>query len=157
LRLAAKGNVPRITEANATLTQVRRLEAVVDVKTRVILSPGGRHALLKAADGVGVWDENVGKEARRFRGHATPPDQMAFSPDGTYAVTSSSSGPDRTVRAWEVATGKETWKEVADGVVRHLSVSRDGQTVAALVGGEVRLWLLKSGKLAGRFPAPVGG
>ncbi len=89
----------------------------------------------------------------------------AYTPDGKQLLTA---GRDRTVRLWELATGKETrrfaWGEVPppagsgtvdklaqqwldkDGWGAHVALSRDGTLVAACRGGTVRIWETATGK-----------
>ena len=51
-----------------------------------------------------LWDLESGKELRRFEGHSWVVSSVAFSPDGHRAVSAS---VDRTLRSWDVETGKE--------------------------------------------------
>jgi RNA polymerase sigma factor (sigma-70 family) len=53
---------------------------------------------------VRLLDAESGSEVRRLDGHAKVVGHAAFSPDGRQLVTS---GYDKTVRVWEVASGKE--------------------------------------------------
>ena len=60
-------------------------------------------------------------------GHSGPVHGVAFSPDGTQALTG---GADRTVRLWDVATGKEL-REYAgqEDLVRGVAFSPDGRFI----------------------------
>lgn len=51
-----------------------------------------------------LWDIATGKEIRAFQGHTRKVKSLAFSPDGTWAVSASTDG---TVRQWDVASGNE--------------------------------------------------
>jgi WD40 repeat protein len=52
---------------------------------------------------VRLWDVATGKEVRRFTGHEGSVNSVAVTPDGKYVVSGSG---DKTVRVWELATGK---------------------------------------------------
>jgi WD40 repeat protein len=103
--------------------------------------------------------ENVG-ELRRFQGHEGPVRGVAYSPDGRF-VLSGSGWPDgdRTVRLWDVATGKEIRKfEGHSDQVFSVAFSPDGRR--ALSSGAdktMRLWDVDTGKELRRFNGPDFG
>jgi WD40 repeat protein len=96
-----------------------------------------------------AWDTKTGKHLRTFRGHnglVLGVAFIAFRPDGSNLIPDglrlTSVGEDKTVRVWELATGREvlSLREHTD-MCQGLSVSRDGRRIAT--GGRdatVRLW-----------------
>ncbi len=83
-------------------------------------------------------------ELRRFVGH--DPNSLTLvvaSPDGRYLL---SAGADKTLRQWELETGREVRRMGTTGQVLSLALSRDGRR--ALAGGidkVVQLWDVGSG------------
>src|SRR5262249_22521787 len=71
---------------------------------------------------------------------------VAYHPNGTQVFTC---GKDKTVKLWDLATGKEL-KVIATlpDVVNALSLSRDGTQLAAAAGKQVKIWNLADGKEA---------
>jgi WD40 repeat protein len=89
------------------------------------LLPDGRRALTRGVNKtLGLWNLDTRQKVREFKGHTTRISDLAVSPDGKVALTSSGSlalGPDGkpvkrgndlvhedcVVRVWDVETGKE--------------------------------------------------
>jgi WD40 repeat protein len=92
-----------------------------------------------------VWDLQANREVVRLAGHKRQVNCAVFSPDGRRVVSGSSDG---TVRAWDVAGGKQLWKAELPGkpIVSCVTVSPDGRT--ALTGDNaptIRLWDMETG------------
>jgi WD40 repeat protein len=86
---------------------------------------------------------------QRFRGHDGSVWPVAFSPDGKTLVTA---GKDKTIRFWDLGTGKETRRLSGhqDGIPM-VVFAPDGKTLASVShDGTVRLWDLATQKE--RFP-----
>lgn len=99
-----------------------------------------------------VWDLATGKVTHRFGGHGFQSPRsscIAVSADGRTALTSCRD--DKTVKAWDLATGRE--RRSLSGIGRGpatLAITPDGR-VAAVAGYEARvvLWDLDSGVSSG--------
>ena len=68
----------------------------------VAYSPGGRYMATCGSQGAFLWDIQTGSVIRTFSGHTGGVTSVAFSPDGTKALTGSL---DNTAKLWETATG----------------------------------------------------
>ncbi|HEX4608459.1 MAG TPA: hypothetical protein VH092_09655, partial [Urbifossiella sp.] len=99
-------------------TPGRRAEAVA-------LAPGaGRFAAAFQGGAIQLFDGETGKDLTPGGGHRGEVTDLRLTPDGTELVTVSD---DRTVRTWEVGTGKE--RAVRDGVAQFARLSADGSAV----------------------------
>jgi RNA polymerase sigma factor (sigma-70 family) len=78
-----------------------------------------------------LWDATTGKQLRVLEGHADMVRGLGFSADGK-TLASGSGGKDRTVRVWEVATGREIHRFQGDllGYRSRMSFSPDGKLLA---------------------------
>jgi WD40 repeat protein len=111
-----------------------------------------------------VWDLASGKELRRIKKHAWLK-RMLLSPDGSILVAVSlkfmvlpgmAEDGDGTMRAWDVATGRELWKR-NDVVSQAFAFSPDGRYIGTSgqipgppgdpkLSSEVRLWEATTGR-----------
>lgn len=130
-------------------------EAVYHPWGPVAFSPD--RALLAAAHRdktIHLWDAGTGRAIRQLKGHTEAVTSIAFAPDGKTLVSLSSERgarsiaghADTTLRSWDVATGRERWRQKAEALV--VALSPDGQTLATIefYGTQVALWDARTGK-----------
>ncbi len=128
------------------------------------IGPDDRTALLGFEDGsLILWDMETGKEVRRFEGHKTLINDVAFRPDGLTALSASE---DTRVIYWDVSTGREIHRlEGHAGHVRTVAFSPNGNTAISggYIGdshfnqGELILWDLETGQEIRRFEGHTNG
>lgn len=125
----------------ATGEEVKRYAHTGGV-TAMALSNDGRYALTGQGDSIDkgterkaedfdlrLWKTDSGELVRRFEGHRGDVIMVCLSDDGRWAV---SGGIDKTVRQWDVETGKEKRRFDCHSPVFGLALSRDNRRV--LVG-----------------------
>jgi WD40 repeat protein len=97
-----------------------------------------------------------GRKPRQLYAHDAEVYAVAFTPDGTAAL---SAGRDGKVRRWDVAAAKELPALPGhEGGTFALAVAPDGKVLAAAgADGQVRLWDLVKGEAAGSLDAHKGG
>jgi WD40 repeat protein len=120
--------------------------------------PGGQQALTGGADGrLRLWrlpppaestparpQEFVGP-VRSFEGHTDHPEALAVTRDGRWALSGSK---DRTVRLWDLPTGRELKRfQGHEDEVSDVAISDDGRlAVSASLDRTVRIWDTGSGR-----------
>lgn len=110
--------------------------------------------------------------ARKLLGHTGPVQDFVFTPDGK-SLISCSGWPigDRTIRMWDLETGKEVRRfdtapvppnpnnsgtREAPGEFYALAISPDGtKLISTSTGGAVCLWDVASGKMIGEFKGHI--
>lgn len=117
----------------------RRLRALPGSHTTACVSPEGRFVLTGSASGVAVlWDSSDGELVATLAGHSHAVRCVAFSPDGSRAVTAS----DRSAMTWVVPSGKRL--AILEGhqkTVHSACYAPDGRVVLTTsADGTVRLW-----------------
>jgi RNA polymerase sigma factor (sigma-70 family) len=101
---------------------------------------------------VRLWDAGTGEEIRRLTGHNGAVKSVTFSPDGRYLVTS---GTDQTVRVWECANWKEVRVITGASFRAGAVVAPNSKSLATLVGKDLIVEDLTTGKESGRQPGIV--
>jgi len=104
---------------------------------------------MAVADGVRLWDPETGKEIRSFASGETIV-AAGLTADSKTLVTA---GPDRLLRRWDVATGKERGRfEVPPHEAGYFVVAADGKTVtSSSPQGTFVVWEVESGKRLQQF------
>jgi WD40 repeat protein len=110
---------------------------------RLLVSGGGAAGL---AGEVRVWDTAAGKELRSFgKDHTDAVNGVALNPDATRVVTASA---DRTLKIWEVATGRclITMRDHADAVWA-VAWRPDGKFIASGSSDKtIKVWDAETGR-----------
>jgi len=88
------------------------------------------------------------KPRATLKGHTDSIESLAFSTDGK---TLASGSTEKSIKLWDVATGKNTNSlEIADAessALRSVALSPDGQILASLsIWNDIRLWNIATGK-----------
>jgi RNA polymerase sigma factor (sigma-70 family) len=145
----------------ATGAEVRRFRDEKKFIRFAALSPDGKLVASSADDGIAILlqETATGKAVREIRGHISYLGSLMFSPDGRRLVSTADihsdrqqTFDDRSVRVWDVASGKLVHK--IDGVRPHgtVAMSPDGRVLAiggtwgTETTGTVRFWDLATGK-----------
>jgi WD40 repeat protein len=114
-------------------------------------SPDGRLlAVVSWTEGrITVWDATTGKEVAAWRAHDGFANGLAFAPGGRVLATT---GSDRAVRLWDVATGRQLTELTHDGAYA-LAFSPDGAalTTTGTRDRQVKVWDVSG---VPRAPAP---
>lgn len=108
-----------------------------------------------------LWDLKTGQRIRSFIGNAGAALSAAFSPDGRYLITGTETkgsvwveetAREKTIRVWDVSTGKEVWSLGEWNDVNVLAVTPDGRKVVANGPGHtLKIWELATGRQVRTF------
>lgn len=111
---------------------------------RIAFSPDGRLvASASSKNAVGVWNVADGRQLADLTGHTEEVRAVAFSKDGLLA----SASRDRTVRLWDVTTGRQRTALKHDSGLTAVVFSPDGKVVATSnwIDNAVVLWDVDTG------------
>jgi WD40 repeat protein len=155
LVIADTAGMVRVLDAATGADRSSLKPAEIGHVTRVQVSPDGK-TIATTSEGdfsmaVAFWDGASGKLVSDLPGHSAGITAAAFAPDGTRVFTM---GRDRTLRAWDAATGKELFR-VSTEPANCLAVASDGNTLFAggLNAGTLRVFDARTGKLERSLPA----
>jgi serine/threonine protein kinase len=99
------------------------------------------------------------EEVRRFTGHSRDVHAIAVSPDGQLIVSGSE---DKTVRLWQLDTGKQLFSEEMPGPVRAVAFTSDGTHFLAAADRRLFQWKVSNhrmvalGARVGEYLSPDG-
>lgn len=112
-------------------------------------SPDGKLIALGSYPKIVLWNLETNKEVRSLNAGAAC---IAFSPDGKMLAT----GLSKTLRTFDVSTGKALVTAPAMGMITSLAISPDGKRIAAGLyePGGVQSWSLEDGKELFQIPLP---
>jgi WD40 repeat protein len=160
----------------ATGTEIRRFEGHKGWVYGVVFSPDGKLALSAGTSWGGtpgddyprLWNVETAQEIRRFRGHGDSVLSVAFDSSGRRALSASF---DKTVRLWDVASGRELHKFPHPSRVYGAVFAPDGRHFASCSGGDslrdgavfdpvncvLRMWDSESGSEIRQFRGHTAG
>ena len=140
-----------------------------------LLSGSSNHApKAPVSDGANLrlWEVDSGRELQRFGKHQRGVNAVAFSPDNSFVVCGTDSmgfvgkplfrfplakmAHPRTIRVWQLKSGREMDLFDEREWVTSLSLSSDGALLASSGSHGIALWDLPSGRLSSRDLGPNG-
>ncbi len=116
---------------------VARLEAHPGKIKSLVFSPNGNLLASGSEDRiVRVWDAQTGSLQQALAGHTHKINVVAFTPDGNLLA----SADDKTLRVWEVSTGKLLHTIEEQNEVSSIAFSPDGELMVTASAEAVGLW-----------------
>ena len=92
---------------------------------------------------VDVWEAATGKKHTTLKGHTAYVSRCAPAPAASTLATASH---DRSVRLWDLKTGKQLWSATTGSPQNQIDISPDGRLVASGGGlGGIRIWKTADG------------
>ena len=137
-------------------TLVRHDLDVVTYSHRPAFSAAGDRIAFAVDAEIQIHDTRTGKLVRRLVGHEGPVESLDFAADGRSLV---SGAVDRTVRTWDLASGRSEVHAGFEGIVSEVQPLADGRSILAVsTSGEVRLFEPhRAGRVIRVHDAPATG
>ncbi|MBS0209415.1 MAG: hypothetical protein JSS27_10700 [Planctomycetes bacterium] len=134
--------------ATGGFQNVKLWKRPANVRDATVTASANLRALATTADGARwaagtvdgtalVYERGAAAPKATLKGHAGPITALQFSADGATLVTGSA---DKTLRRWNIAEGKETWKLEADAPVVAVALLPTGEVASAGGSNEVQIW-----------------
>ncbi len=120
--------------------------AVIDLA----YSPDGTRLAVASTVGIWLYNAQTYQELALFTGHTDYVNSVAFSPDGQ---TLASGSKDRSIRLWDISTGKLLHTLTLDirAAVESVAFSPDGKKLASAEYGRLHLWDVSTANLLHTF------
>jgi WD40 repeat protein len=154
-RLIRKLGSPIFAEREAAAKSLDAMgEPVLDSLQKAAARSKDAEIRRRAESLIKAIEDRIYTEVRRFEGHTATVTCLALSPDGKQALSGSD---DKTVRLWDIQSGKELRRLESPAGVDAVAFSADGRR--ALSGGTdrlVRLWDVEAGKEIQCFKGHTG-
>lgn len=110
-----------------------------------IVTPDGQRVIIAEGNQISVIDAQTQKELIRIAGHTGPVTSLTIAPDGKIFASGST---DKSIRLFELATGKEIRRFVSQATVIGLSFSPDGKSLTSREADMVtKVWDVATGQL----------
>jgi WD40 repeat protein/serine/threonine protein kinase len=144
--LALGGDRPVIELWDIDSGAMRWIEGHVTSAGRAVFSPDGKILAAGSLDGtIKLWDLPKGELRATLTGHTSVVHTLAFSPDGSLLVSGGGGhqgNVDSSIRIWNVGDGtpRHTIPGIKDRMVREISFSPDGNTLACASAQMLQLW-----------------
>ncbi len=144
-----------------TMKELRILKGHSSDIRSVAFSPDGQILASGSDDNtLKLWDVHNGKELRTLEEHSKAVNSVAFSPDGRILASGSD---DNTIKLWDVHfklwnvfSGQKNRTLEDSNPVKSIAFSPDGHTLASNLGGNIKLWDVRSGKEKPFFGGRLG-
>ncbi len=136
---AGRANVVQVYDVESGL-EIVALGGHKDIIQSIRFSPDGKRLAAGSYQFVTLWNVPSGGLAKTFNGHNDQVKAVVLSADGKTAFSGS---PDRTIRVWTVADGKQVRQLNSPVPVLALALSPDGKAIA-VAGQDATIHLLNA-------------